>query len=432
MSGPAIGALSLLAITILIAFRVHIGLALGGVAILGLFAHIGPTATMAIIKSTPFEFAASWELSAIPMFILMGNIAFYSGMTESLFKAARLWMGRLPGGLAVATNFASAGFAAASGSSLATTIAMGRLSIPEMRRYKYDVGLATSVVAAAGTLGSMIPPSILLVLYGIFAEQSISKLFLAAIIPGVMTAFIYGAMIMIRCSVNPSLAPVPDERPSWSERLKVLLEVWPLPLLIFGVIGSIYGGWATATEAAALGSVLALCIAILQRRLTFDNLRRSLFESVVSSSALFFIAMGAIMMTRLMAFTGFPIYLSGLLEAYAISPMALIILTGLLFLILGCFIDALGMILLTLPILLPLFRAQGIDLIWLGIFVVKFSEIGMMTPPLGLNVFAAKSLAPDVPLTTIFKGMTWFLACELLVVVILVAFPEIVYVLIPT
>jgi len=431
MSGVAIGSLSLLAITVLIAFRVHIGLALGGVAILGLFAQIGPTATMAIIKSTPFEFAANWELSAIPMFVFMGNIAFNTGMTESLFKAARLWLGRLPGGLAVATNFACAGFAAASGSSLATAIAMGRIAIPEMRRYKYDPGLATSVVAAAGTLGSMIPPSILLVLYGIFAEQSISKLFIAAILPGILTAVIYAIMIVVRCYMNPALAPIPDERPTWQERFRVLIEVWPLPLLAAGVIGSIYGGYATATEAAALGSVIAMLIAIAQRRLTFDNLRRSLFESVVASAALFFIAMGAIMMTRLMGFTALPVYLSTVMEAYAVSPLMLLVMTAILYLILGCFIDALGMVLLTLPILLPLFKAQGIDLIWFGIFVVKFTEIGMITPPLGLNIFAAKSLAPDVPLSKIFKGATWFLGCEFVVVVLLIAFPEITSVLIP-
>lgn len=425
MTNIEIGAIALIGSIILIGFRVHIGLALGLSALLGLSAIIGYKGMLAVVASTPFEFAASWELSAIPMFLLMGSVAYHTQMTDSLFKAARLWLGRLPGGLAIATNFSCAGFAAASGSSLATTIAMGRLSIPEMRRYGYDPGLATGVVAAAGTLGSLIPPSILLVIYGIFAEVSVTKLFVAAIVPGILTALVYALMIYTRCALNPALAPAIEERPSWGERFRVLANIWPLPLLVAGVIGSIYAGIATATEAGAVGAALCLVIAFVQRKLTFKSVKDSVTESIVGTGSLFFIALGAMLMVRLMAFSGLPSFLAGLLGDYAVNQWMLLLLTTVIYLLLGCVIDPLGMILLTLPVFLPMFEAAGFDMIWFGILIVKFVEIGLLTPPLGLNIFAVRSLEQDIPLRTIFRGVAWFLLCEAVVVLLLVVFPGI-------
>ena len=429
MSNIEIGAVALFASIVMIGLRVHIGLALGVAAVVGLKFVIGTSAMMAVVKSVPYEFAASWELSAIPMFLLMGNVAFHTGMTDSLFNAARVWLGRLPGGLAIATNFSCAGFAAASGSSLATTIAMGRIAIPEMRKHNYDPGLATGVVAAAGTLGSLIPPSILLVIYGIFAEVSVSKLFVAAIIPGILTAMIYGTMIVIRCKYNPKLAPLTDENYTWKEKFVVLQKIWPLPLLIFGVIGSIYTGIATATEAGALGAAISLVIAMVQRKLTWANLSESVRESVVTTGMLFFIALGAILMVRLMAFSGLPYFLADTMTTYAVSPWMLLLMTTIIYLILGCLIDPLGMILLTLPVFLPMFQAGGFDMIWFGILIVKFVEIGLLTPPLGLNVFAVRSLEPDIPLGVIFKGVSWFLACEIVVLFLLIVYPEMTQIL---
>lgn len=423
MSGIAIGAIALVSAIGLIGLRVHIGVALGIPAILGIQAIIGTPAMMAILKSVPMEFAASWELSAIPMFLLMGNVVYHSGMTDSLFKAARLWMARMPGGLAVATNFACAGFAAASGSSLATTISMGRIAIPEMRRYGYDKGLSTGVVAAAGTLGSLIPPSILLVLYGIFAKVSITKLFVGAIIPGVLTALAYGGMIMIRAKLNPTLAPMPDDRPTWGEKFRVLKDIWQLPVLIVSVIGSIYSGLATATEAGAVGAAVSLLIAFFQGRLDWTRFRTSVMESVVTTGSLFFIALGAILMVRLMAFSGLPDEIADIMTANNVGPWALLGITIVIFLVMGCLIDPMGMILLALPVFLPMFETAGFDMVWFGILVVKFVEIGLMTPPLGLNVFAVKSLEPDIPLGTIFKGVGWFLLCEVFVVGLMVLWP---------
>lgn len=421
MSNIEIGAAALIICIVMIGLRLHIGLALGLSALGGMIAIIGWRGTLGVAMSTPFEFAANWELSAVPMFVLMGSIAYHTGMTDSLFHAARLWLSRLPGGLAISANFACAGFAAASGSSLATTISMGKIAIPEMRKYNYDPGLAGGVVAAAGTLGSLIPPSILLVIYGIFAEVSITRLFAAAIIPGILTAFIYALMIYLRCRLDPSLAPPPQDNPSTRQKLRALLDIWPLPLLVIAVLGSLYSGIATATEAGAVGVTMALAIALVQGRLSWRNLKSSLQDSVINTATLFFIAIGAVLMTRLMAFSGLPGFLAVMLQDW--SPWMLLLIACVIFVVLGCVIDPMGMILLTLPVMIPLFSGAGFDMIWFGILVVKFVELGLVTPPLGLNVYAVRALAPGIPLNALFKGVTWFILCEIVVIGLLIAFP---------
>jgi tripartite ATP-independent transporter DctM subunit len=413
------------AILVLIGLRVPVGLALGIVAIAGLWALVGLDITLSMIGILPYNFAANWELSAVPMFLLMGTLAHRSGMTANLFHAARMWMGGLPGGLAVATNFACAGFAAASGSSLATSVGLGRIAIPEMLRFRYDPGLATGVVACAGTLGIMIPPSIMMVLFGIFAEISVAKLFIAGIVPGILTAVIYAAMIIIRCKLNPELAPSLNERPSWAERWSALADVWPLPLLVIGIIGIIYGGVATPTEAGALGSVIALLISIARRQMTWAIFRESVREALFSTAVMFFVAIGAVLLIRFMAFSGVPTFMADVMRDLALNPLYLVIGTAVIYLVLGCFLDPIGIMLLTLPVLLPMFRAFDVDLIWFGILVVKFIEIGLITPPVGLNVYGIKVIMPDIPLGAIFRGAGWFLACEVVIVTLLIAFPQI-------
>ncbi|NQV57398.1 MAG: TRAP transporter large permease subunit [Rhodospirillales bacterium] len=421
-----VGVIGIVAILGLIAARVPIGLALGSVAIIGIANIVGLNAAFGAVGTMPFDFAAHWSLSAIPMFLLMGTVAFYSGMTNSLYRAARLWLGFLPGGLAVATNFACAGFAAASGSSLATTVAMGRIAIPEMKRYNYDPGLATGVCACSGTLGILIPPSILMVVYGVFAEQSISKLFIAGILPGILTALLYTVMIVTRCKLNPSLAPPILDEVTRAEKMESVREIWPLPVLVMGVMGGIYTGIATPTEAGALGAFLAMVIAAVQRRLTWEVLKTSVQEAIESTTTIFFVAIGAILLTKFMALSGLPAFLAESMVEWALDPLLLIIGASVIFLVLGMFLDPLGLLLLTLPVLLPLFEELNLDLIWFGILVTKYVEIGLMTPPVGLNVYAVKTVVgDDVPLETIFKGVMWFLATEVVVVTLLIAFPQI-------
>ncbi|MEK9684829.1 MAG: TRAP transporter large permease [Rhodospirillaceae bacterium] len=426
MTSLSIGFIGLVSVLILIAIRLPIGVALGGASILGVAAIRGFDVAAGLVKTITFEFAASWSLSAIPMFLLMGAVAHNSGISASLFQAARLWLGGLPGGLAVAANFACAGFSAASGSSVATAAAMGRITIPEMINQGYDKGLATGVVAAAGTLGSLIPPSILMVIYGIFAEVSISKLLIAGIIPGILTAFVYALMIIVRCKLNPSLAPRTHHKPDLNEKIRSLGTVWPLLVLVVGIIGGIYGGIVTPTEAGAFGAFLSFLIAFASGRMNIKVFWNSVSEAVRGTAQIFFVAMGAVLLTKFLALSGVPNYLNQSFGALLQDPLYLVLAAAVLYLFLGMFLEPLGLMLLTLPLLLPLFENVGADLIWLGVLVIKFLEVGLMTPPVGLNVYVVKSSVGDsVPLGTIFGGVSWFLLCEAIVITLLIIYPEI-------
>ncbi|WP_420419856.1 TRAP transporter large permease [Pacificispira sp.] len=426
MSDIQIALSGLALMLLLLALRTPIAVALGTISFGGIWTLRGPSAAFGSIGHLPFEFASSWSLSAVPMFLLMGAAAFHTGLTGSLYAAARIFLNRLPGGLAVASNFASAGFAAASGSSLATAAAMGRLAIPEMLKCGYDKGLATGTIAASGTLGALIPPSIAFVIYGWFTEQPIGLLLLAGIIPGLMTAAIYSIMILARCKVRPELAPKAEFTVTREDRIKAVKEVWPLPVLILGVVGSIYGGIATPTEAGAFGAFLCLLIGAVKGRLTTRVIADSFGEALRTSAAIFFVAIGAILLTRFLAMAGVPAYVSGIVTSIDLTPLTVILLLTLVYMILGMFLDPLGLILLTLPIFLPVFEALDIDLIWVGVLVVKLIEIGLLTPPVGLNAYVVKGVVGDaVPLSTIFRGLVWFLICEAIIMVLLIAFPEI-------
>ncbi len=427
MTPLLVGFSGLAVLVLLLACRVPVGIALGGVSMTGLYLLRGGDATLGALAILPYEFVAHWSLSAVPMFLLMGAVAYHTGMTARLFSVARLWLSFLPGGLAVAANFASAGFAAASGSSMATAAAMGRLAVPEMLRYGYDKGLATAVVAASGTLGSLIPPSILMVLYGIFAEQPIGKLFIAGILPGLMTALIYAALIVARVMIKPELAPpMTGASVSWSEKFTGLLDIWPVPLLVMGVIASIYLGIASPTEAGAIGAALAIVIALTQRQLSWQKLRQSVTETLVGTASIFFIAIGAVLLSRFLLLAGIPDYLVAQIESSELTPLGLVLVSSLIFIFLGMFLDAIGLMLLALPILLPLYRSLDINLIWMGVLVMKYLEIGMLTPPVGLNAYVIKGVVGDkVALATIFRGLSWFLGAELVIVTLLIAFPDI-------
>jgi C4-dicarboxylate transporter DctM subunit len=428
--GPlALTLTSLAAILVLIGLRVPIGVALGGVSIAGFWYLRNLTVALGVIKETPFVFAASWDLSAIPMFLLMGAIANNSGISASLFRAARVWFSGLPGGLAVATNIASAGFAAACGSSIAAAAAMARLAVPEMLKHGYDKALSAGVVASAGTLAALIPPSILFVLYGIFAEVSVVKLLIAGIVPGLLTAAIYTVMIVVRCRLDPSLAPRVSgaEREAMrGERRASLMEVWPLLVLITGIIGGLYAGIVTPTEAGACGAFLAGVIGIAQRKLTSRKLVAALTDSMATTAQIFFIGMGAVMYTKFLALVGISSLFTELVGSWALSPVLLVVAVSVIYLILGMFLDPLGIMLITIPVFVPMFAALKLDLVWLGVLVVKYVEIGMLTPPVGFNVFVVKNAVGDtIPLETIFRGCFWFLGCEVVIMTLLIAFPAI-------
>ncbi|WP_158970775.1 TRAP transporter large permease [Chachezhania sediminis] len=413
-------------VLVLLAFRVPIAVALATVSVAGLFLLRGWRASFGTLGSLPFDFASSFTLSAVPMFLLMGAVAYHTGLTSSLFRTARVWLNNTPGGLAVASNLASAGFAAASGSSLATSAAMGRLAIPEMLKYGYDKALATGTIAAAGTLGALIPPSIAFVIYGWYAEVPVGALLIAGFLPGLLTAGIYAVMIVGRCIVNPKLAPKIPETITFADKMRALRDVWPLPLLIAGVIGSIYAGIATPTEAGAVGAILALVIGAALRQLTWRNLIISFAEALKTTASIFFIAIGAILLTRFLAIAGVPRFLTAFVTEIDPNPTLVILAMCAVYLVLGMFLDPLGVMLLTLPIFLPIYKSLGVDEIWIGVLVVKLIEIGLLTPPVGLNAYVVKGVVGDaVPLTTIFRGLLWFLACEVVIMALLIGFPAI-------
>lgn len=423
MDGPTVAAIAFGILLLLLALRVPIGVALATVSIGGIIALRGTRPAFGVLGSLPFDFAASWSLSAVPMFLLMGSIAYHTGLTRSLYSAARLWLNSLPGGLAVASNFASAGFAAASGSSLATAAAMGRLAIPEMLAYGYDRGLATGTIAAAGTLGAFIP-SIAFVLYGWYTQQPVGTLLIAGIIPGLLTAGAYTVMIVIRCSLNPELAPRVRVRAGVAEKFAALRDVWPLPLLIMSVVGGIFSGVATATEAGAVGAMFALLIALFSGRLTLRSLHASFMEALRTTASIFFIAIGAILLTRFLAMAGVPRLMSEIVTGWHLGAVGVIVTMILVYLLLGMFLDPIGIMLLTLPVFLPMFDELNINLIWIGVLVVKMIEVGLLTPPVGLNAFVVKNIVGDtVSLNEIFSGLSWFLVCEVVIVALLIIFP---------
>jgi len=429
MSALGISTLSLVSILTLIGLRVPIGVALGTVAFIGFWLVTNINVALSVVRETPFVFAASWDLTAIPMFLLMGSLANNSGISAALFRAARLWFGGMPGGLAVATNMACAGFAAACGSSVAAAAAMARLAIPEMLRQGYDKGLAAGVVASAGTLAALIPPSILFVLYGIFAQVSIAQLLIAGILPGLLTAAVYSIMLLVRCRLDPTLAPLvifEDRALLRRERLASLREIWPLLALILGIIGGLYGGVVTPTEAGAAGALLAVAIGVFQRTITFATFLDSLKDSMTTTAQLFFVGMGAVMYTKLLALAGIGPMFTEMIGSWAVNPLLLVIAASIIYLILGMFLDPLGIVLITIPVLVPMFTALHLDLVWFGVLVVKYVEIGMLTPPVGFNVYVVKNVVGDeISLETIFRGCFWFLGCEVIIMTLLIAFPQI-------
>ena len=424
MADIEIGFAGIALLLVLLAFRIPIGFALFGVAVIGLSLAKGPDVAISLVQIEPFHFAAHWSFSAIPMFILMGCIAQHTRLASELFHAARLWLISVPGGLAVAANFSCAGFAAASGSSLATAATMGRITIPEMLNANYDKGLASGVVASAGTVGNMIPPSITFIIYGIFAEVSVTKLFMAGILPGLLTVGIYTFMIITRCWLNPSLAPKIEMDVTWEMRLKSLMPIWPIFILIACLLAGFSFGIITATEGGAFGAMVIFLITLCQGRMSIDVFKKSLQDTLISTTSLLWIAVGAIMFTRFLAITGTTAAISDLATIWVGGELSAVIFAMVIFLILGMFLDPLGILLLTLPIMLPIFRGLEMNLIWIGVLVVKFIEIGLLTPPVGMNVYAIKNVVGDkIKLGTIFKGTVWFLGCEVIVVALLIFVP---------
>jgi len=417
-----IGFMGIALVLLLIGVRVPIGAAMGGTAFVGIWAMMGWRPAIGIAKAVPFSLIGDWNLSAIPMFLLMGFIAVESGLTRGLFGAARILLAWLPGGLASSTVAASALFASASGSSVASAAAFSRIAVPEMLGSNYNKGLATGSVAAAGTLGALIPPSVLMIVFGILLDTSISTLFIAGIIPGILTAVMFVGLITVRCMVNPTLAPKIEVNATPEEKWALISDAWPLPVLILGVMGGIFTGIFTATEAGAAGAFLAFILALVRGRINFGLMRRALVDTAAGASEIFMVVLGAALFARFVALATLPDFVIGFFSDY--STFTVLFLICILFLILGAFLESISIMLLCLPVLGPLLIAHDVNLIWFGVLTIKLLEIGLVTPPMGMNVFVIKSaMGNRVTLGEIFNGVTWFIIIDLLTLAILIAFP---------
>ena len=407
----------------LIALGMPIAFALAVCGALGLYLEVGVSPMLSVLQTTPYRTAASFLLSTVPLFILMAELLARGSIVRALYRACYLWLGHIRGGLALAAIAASVGFAVLSGSSTAAAAAMSRISMPEMRRYGYNESFALGVVAVGGTLSIMIPPSLPLILYGVLTETSIGRLFLAGILPGALTALFYVVTIVVRVRRNPDLAP-PTERHAWPERLSSLPGTSPAIILVFLVLGGIYSGAITATEAAAVGAAGAFIISVLVGGLRWNGIKDAFGATLSTTSMIFAIIIGAMIFGYFLAITQVPQALVTWVGGLPLPSWTILLIIILLYLVLGFFIDQIAIIILTLPLIFPLVLAQGYDPIWFGIILTKTVEMGLVTPPLGLNVFVACG-ATNTRVEAGFRGVTPFLLGDLVVILLLILFPPI-------
>jgi C4-dicarboxylate transporter DctM subunit len=380
--------------------------------------------TLSMISSNTFALVHSYDLSMIPLFVLLGHISYHTGITTDIYHAARVWLKRLPGGVAMASVFGCGGFSAITGSSIACASAMGKICVPEMLRMGYDKRLATSTVAVGGTLGSLIPPSVLFIVYGIFTEMSVSRLFMAGVIPGLISLLGFLVVIYVWVKRNPAVAPVDDTILKKGERRKAAIRCWPAMMLFTIIIGGIYGGLFTATEAAAISAFVVIVIGSLQKRLNWSQFILSIKDTCTQTTSIFFIAAGAKIFVGFVALTGMAPALVGLVEGADVSLWLLMVMIAGVYLLLGMFLDPLGIMVLTLPFLIPMVDGYGLDLIWFGVVVIKLLEISLITPPVGLNVFVIASVTkPSVAVYDIFMGVARFLVMDVVVLIAIIAFP---------
>ncbi len=416
--------LGFVAIFALALVRIPIAFSMGIAGFFGLGLLRNWDAAMSSVTSVIYEAGFSYTLSVVPLFILMGNFVSRAGMSKELFRAAYTFIGHLRGGLAMSTVLACAGFGAICGSSIATAATMAKVAYPEMRRFGYSDVLATGVIAGGGTLGIMIPPSTLMVIYGIMTETNIGKLFAAGILPGLLgTVLLCGAVRYITWR-DPKSGP-PGERSSWTERLAAVKEIWGVALLFVLVMGGIYGGVFTATEGASVGASGAFLFALARRTLTWPVLFDILVESARTTAMLFMILIGALIFANFVNFTSMPGDLKDLVEHFQLRPIWVIVAICVIYVILGTAMEELSMVLLTVPVFFPLVVHLGFDPIWFGIIIVVIVEIGLISPPVGMNMFVLRTLLPHVSTSTIYRGVMPFMWADVLRLAILVAFPAI-------
>ena len=424
MSSDAIAILGFVILFVLMLLRVPVGMAMGLVGVSG-FAYLtsgGPA--LKIVGHTTMRTVTDFNFAVVPLFLLMGAFASTSGMSRELFRAANSFLGHLRGGLGMATIAACAAFAAICGSSVATAATFSKVAYPEMRRFGYPQSFATGVIAAGGTLGIMIPPSTVFAIYGLITEQDVGKLLIAGIIPGILATAMYIATITIIGIARPGFLPAGPAAPT-KERIAALGNVWATLLLFAFVIGGLYGGLFTATEAAGAGAGGAFLIGLARGRLSRDDILRSLLETTRTTAAVFTILIGALLFGYFLTITQTPQKVTEFLTGLGIGRYGVLALIMLMYLVLGCLMDALAMIILTVPIIFPVIKELGFDPIWFGVIIVMTVELGLIHPPVGMNIFVIKSVIEDVKISTIFYGVMPFIVTDILRLIILIMFPAI-------
>ncbi len=424
MSASAVGLVGLGALLVLLTVRVPVAFAMFVVGFFGIAVLNGFNAATSLLASEAFTLASEPELVVIPLFILMGNVASAAGMSRQLYDAAYAMIGQIRGGLASATVIGCGGFAALSGSSVAAALTMGKVALGEMDRFDYDPRLSTGVVAAGGTLGILIPPSTGFVIYAILTEQSIGRLFLAGVLPGLLLLVLFVVTITILCWLRPDFGP-PGPRTSMRQKARALIGAGPIVVVILLTIGGIYGGFFSPVEAAAVGATLVIALGFVSRTLSLKALWQASRDSIITTAAVMLILIAAHLLNPFLALSHIPDAVGSMITGLNLSAYGVLAIIMLTYLVLGCFLEGFAMLVLSLPIFFPIVSHLGIDPIWFGVLVVLTLEMGLISPPVGLNVFIVKSVAPGVPLGTIFAGVIPFWITMLVKLAILVIFPQI-------
>jgi tripartite ATP-independent transporter DctM subunit len=418
------GLIGVAAMVVLLILGVPIALAMAVTGAVGLWVLEGPGPALAHTLLIPWDEGRSFVFVTIPLFVLMGQLVFQTGLASDLYQGVRTWISRVPGGMAITSVVACGAFGAVTGSSIATVATMGAIVMPEMRRYKYHPRLATGALAASGTLGILIPPSLIFIFYGVMTETSIGALFIAGIVPGILTAAMFSAIILVRCIVTPALGP-PGPGATWRERWTSTVGLLPILGLFLLVIGGIYGGIFTPTEAAGVGCTGVLLTSAMRRRLTRLAMSKAAEETALISAMIFAIIVGGYLVARFLAITGITENLVALLVGMELGRVPFLVLLVVLYLVLGAMVDVFGMLVLTIPFVMPVVGELGIDPVWFGVFAVVMAELALVTPPIGANVFVMRRTAPEVPMGDIFMGVLPFVVGELVVLALLIAFPDI-------
>ncbi|MDE2654058.1 MAG: TRAP transporter large permease [Gemmatimonadota bacterium] len=428
MDGSSIALLGFAALLLLLLIRVPVGLAMMVVGVAGI-AAIRPEAVVAVLAGEVFGVASRYSLTILPLFMLMGNLAVISGMSQDLYQAAHSWLGRVRGSLASASIVACAGFSALSGSSLAAALTMGRVSLPEMRRYRYADSLATGAIAAGGTLGFLIPPSAGLVIYGIITEESIGRLFMAGVIPGILLTVPFVLAVWIVVKRDPAKAPHTLAPVVWRDRLGATAKAaWILGIVVV-TIGGIYAGVFSAVEAAAVGALLTLVAALVRRALNRDSVNEVVRATLKASGTAFLVLSGAFVFKVFLGFTGIAFVAAEWVGEQGFSGTQVVMLVLAMFIVLGTFLDGFAMLVLTVPLVQPILESLGVDMIWFGVMIVITLEMGLISPPVGLNIFVVKSVAPDVPVGTMFRGIVPFWLAMLAALILIGLLPALATVL---